>query len=675
MRRALVICLLCACGGGGSGSNAGVQAPPGNGCDGSCATAASFLTVSDVEQVLAQAVAEAKAEGQAATIAVVDRVGNVLAVFRMGSALSRRVVIASALDANGTAVIDGGLEGLALPVPAAAVAIDDQAAIAKAITGAYLSTEGNAFSSRTASQIVQDHFNPGERGQPGGPLFGVQFSQLPCSDLAARWDGGAPSVGPQRSPLGLAADPGGFPLFKGGTPIGGVGVIADGVYGLDRDIDDTDRDADEMIAYAATYGFGAPRDRRGDQIAVDGKTLRYSDVEFGNLAADPSAAPGYATLTPADGQLVAVSHYADAAVHEGTAFGQPASGIRPDAGDFPGLDAFVLVDGANAPRYAPRVATDAGTLGADALSAADVQSLLAHALAVANRARAQIRAPLDTPARVTVSVVDTAGEILGIVRSRDAPVFGIDVSLQKARTAVFLSSPSAAAFLRALPDAGYRDTTNPLVVARTVVLGDYVDALQAFLPDPNALEDGAIAFSARAVGNIARPYFPDGLDGRDPGPFSKPAGQWSPFSTGLQLDLVLNALLQHVVSTASADALTPDVGRTCPGVDDAFHATESSRVVANGLQIFPGGVPVYRGDVLVGGIGASGDGVDQDDMIAFLGLYEAGRALGGALDNAPAAERADQLTPRGVRLRYVQCPQAPYLNSSTDNVCSGKRGS
>ena len=90
------------------------------------------------------------------------------------------------------------------------------------------------------------------------------------------------------------------------------------------------------------------------------------------------------------------------------------------------------------------------------------------------------------------------------------------------------------------------------------------------------------------------------------------------------------------------------------------------------MQIFPGSVPIYRGDVLIGGLGVSGDGVDQDDMVAFLGLYEGGRALGGTLGNAPVARRADRLTPQGVRLRYVQCQQAPYLDSNAQNPCDGK---
>ena len=142
-------------------------------------------TTSDVEAVISQAVAEAQARGVEATIAVVDRVGNVLGVFRMNAAASSITVVSP-----GTA-IDGGLEGVNI-VP------DSLAAIAKAVTAAYLSTEGNAFTTRTASQIVQAHFNPNDNFQPGGPLFGVQFSQLPCSDLSNRFSGIAPGAGPHR---------------------------------------------------------------------------------------------------------------------------------------------------------------------------------------------------------------------------------------------------------------------------------------------------------------------------------------------------------------------------------------------------------------------------------------------------------------------------------------------
>ncbi len=667
----LSMALMAGCS-GGSGESAVGTDPADPGCNGSCANATSRLTVQDVERVIAQGVAEARARNLNATIAVVDRVGNVLAVYRMGPAASRGVVIATALDGSGRAIIQGGLEGIRLPSPAAPVNIDDQAAIAKAVTGAYLSSEGNAFSSRTANQIVQDHFNPGEQFQPGGPLFGVQFSQLACSDFISRFDGVDPSVGPHRSPLGLSADPGGFPLYKAGTVVGGAGAIADGVYGIDPNITDNDADVDEAIAFAATFAFAAPLDRRGDAITVDGKTLRFSDLGFGNLAADPAAAAAFATLTPAVGTLIAVSGYFDGTIRAGTAFGQPESGIRLDSGaDFPNQDAFVFVDSSDTPRYAPRDATD----GVGGLTQAEVRQVLRSALDVANRARAQIRRPLGSQARVTISVVDTQGVILGMVRTRDAPVFGADVSLQKARAAAFFSSDTAAAYLTALPDAKYIVVDASGLQVTPVTLAPYVAAFQSFLGSPTALADGQIAFSDRAIGNLARPFFPDGIDGPVFGPLSKPGGSWSPFSTGLQLDVSINAILQHVLATAGAGV--PDVVPGCTGVQLASDLSSVVRVntdvrLGNGLQIFPGSVPIYRGASLVGGIGVSGDGIDQDDMVAFLGLANASAALGGAIGHAPVDRRADTLTPRGTRLRYVQCPQAPFVDGSADNVCSGR---
>ncbi|MBE9564533.1 MAG: heme-binding protein, partial [Proteobacteria bacterium] len=262
-------------------------------------------------------------------------------------------------------------------------------------------------------------------------------------------------------------------------------------------------------------------------------------------------------------------------------------------------------------------------------------------------------------ARVTVSVVDTDGVVLAIARTRDGPIFGTDVSLQKARTAAFYSGPDAAADLTSAPDTIYLDP-DASPSGTTITIGDYVTAVQTFTGLPGALTDGAYAFADRSGGNLSRPYYPDGIVGTANGPFSKPIENWSVFSDGLQLDLVMNRIIEHVVHVISA-GVAPDAPQNC---------TTLSRL-PNGIQIFPGSVPIYRGNVLVGGIGVSGDGVDQDDMIAFLGLHEAGEIL-GTINNAPVSIRADQLTPKGVRLRYVQCPQAPYINSSEQNVCAGK---
>lgn len=90
--------ILAACGGedgpqptaGGTGSGNPPPSPPPpppptNGGVFSV-PAQESLSVADVQQVIAQAAAQANSSGAAATIAVVDRVGNVLAVFEMPGA-------------------------------------------------------------------------------------------------------------------------------------------------------------------------------------------------------------------------------------------------------------------------------------------------------------------------------------------------------------------------------------------------------------------------------------------------------------------------------------------------------------------------------------------------------------------------------------------------------------
>ncbi len=624
---ALALALLAACGGGSGGGSASVTGE--GGCTGGCAAAvATSLSVAEVQQVLAQAIREAQARAAPATIAVVDRAGNVLAAFRMTGA-------AATFNISGERGVSGGLEAVATLDSALA-------AVAKAITGAYLSSEGNAFSTRTASQIVQQNFNPGETGSPGGPLFGVQFSQLPCSDLVRRPGDG--SVGPKRSPLGLAADPGGLPLYKGGTVVGGVGVIADGSYSLDLDINNVDASVDELIAVAAARGLDAPANRRADRITADGRTLRFVDSEA--IATNPASA-SFATAG-ALGAFTNVPGYFVAAggALAGTAFATPASGVRADAAtpEFAGLGAYVLVDAGNANRFPPVAGTDG------LMTQPEVARILAEALRVANRARAQIRRPLGTPAQVNISVVDTNGALVGFVRTPDAPMFGADVSLQKARTAMFLSHASAGTDLAALGAANYLDGSTSSVAA-------YVPATLAFLGDPAALS-GTKAFSARAAGNLARPFYPDGINANGPGPLSKALPNWSPFSVGLQLDLAYNAFVAQIVAPG---AVAPAGG--CTGLPRAL----------NGIQIFPGSVPIYRGAVLVGGIGVSGDGVDQDDLVAFLGLANAGSALGTGIANAPSGMRSDTIFPpgTGTNLRYVQCPISPFLDTNQSNACSG----
>lgn len=648
---AAVSLLLSACGGGdGGGSGSGgtptpTPTPTASPAAVYTAPAQESLSVAEVQRIIAQAVGEAQARNLPSVIAVTDRVGNVLAVFAMTGA--RATMITSRLTATGV-VNDPAIDAQGLEVPAA------MGAIAKAVTGAYLSSTGNAFSTRTASMIVQQKFPPAPSatGLESGPLFGVQFSQLPCSDLNTRFGAGGIAdalLGPKRSPLGLAADPGGFPLYKNGVVVGGIGVMGDGDYGFDANVLDVDDDAEEAIALAGIQGFGAPETITADRIPVDGTTLRYSDAQAARLHPLQSS---FAVVDGAVGTLVAVTGYSAGAVLAGAAYGTNASGYRAaTSAEFTFPDAFVLTDGAGANRYPARAATDAAAV-AQPLTATEARAILEEAYAVMRSARAQIRRPLDSRAQVTISLVDTYGAVLGLVRSPDAPVFGTDVSLQKARTAAFFSHPNAAQQLLDDPDAD---------------VPPFVAAARAFFADPAALT-GKLAFGARSVGNVSRPYFPDGEVARPQGPFSRAAEDFNPFATGLQVALIKANLVQHARFVAGASA--SDAAQQCTAVP----ATPGGqRRLANGIQIFPGAVPIYRGKTLVGAIGVSGDGIDQDDMIAFLGVNAAG-ARTGAFGNAPAAIRADTLLfniGTGVRLRYVSCPFAPFLDGGGQNVCQG----
>ena len=300
---------LAGCGGGGGSTPPPTTTPPAAAVY--TAPAAASLSVADVQQVIAQAVAEAQARGTPAIISVTDRVGNVLAVYQMVGAPTSLVIrqgpggAGNQFDLQGVSV-PGSLVSLPKPPsgvvgpptngPGSPAAL---AAIAKAITGAYLSSGGNAFSTRTASEIVQDTFppNPATVGLGSGPLFGVQFSQLPCSDL--EYPALGKTIGPKPSPLGLSADPGGFPLYKNGVVVGGVGVKTTTDYGLDPDVtaNNPSQVNEEAIALAGTVGFDPPAGVTADNITAGGNSLIYTVATKAILKSTPSAAPAYSTLT------------------------------------------------------------------------------------------------------------------------------------------------------------------------------------------------------------------------------------------------------------------------------------------------------------------------------------------------------------------------------------------
>jgi uncharacterized protein GlcG (DUF336 family) len=347
----------------------------------------------------------------------------------------------------------------------------------------------------------------------------------------------------------------------------------------------------------------------------------------------------------------AAGHTAVAGLTYGSSDG--LSGVAPDGAFGPVLypgtttPSFVFTDGAGQVRNPPTAGL--APTGGNAITAAEAQVLITSALNVAYSARAGIRVPTNSFAQVTVSVVDLDGNVLAQARTPDAPVFGADVSLQKARSAVFFSRTDAAAKINAIGAPASTDDGT---------FADYIRRSQALI-GPTVFADG-IAWSEVAIGDISRPFYPDGIDGSPPGSLSLPFPRWSVFSTGLQLDLVLSDIL-----AGTTGAPRPAAGCANIGGAGLPPVSGGKTQLANGLQIFSGGTPIYRGATLVGAIGVSGDGIQQDSMVSFLGVQNGPTTL----SNAPAAIRADQLTPGGVHLRFVNCPAAPFLDSRVQNPC------
>jgi uncharacterized protein GlcG (DUF336 family) len=122
------------------------------------------------------------------------------------------------------------------------------------------------------------------------------------------------------------------------------------------------------------------------------------------------------------------------------------------------------------------------------------------------------------------------------------------------------------------------------------------------------------AVTNRTISFGAQPLYPPGIDGSNAGPFF--------------------------------NLYTMDLANPCTQGFQSGAANSNK----SGIVFFPGSVGLYRGGALVGGLGVSGDGVDQDDYVTSGGTkgFE-----------APANIRADQIMDQGVRLPYFKFPRNP----------------
>jgi uncharacterized protein GlcG (DUF336 family) len=131
------------------------------------------------------------------------------------------------------------------------------------------------------------------------------------------------------------------------------------------------------------------------------------------------------------------------------------------------------------------------------------------------------------------------------------------------------------------------------------------------------------ALSTRAVGFLAQSMLPPGIESTSPGPL-----------------LGVQEIFSRFAGT------NPLNGAVAPNPPQVYSE------LPNGITIFPGGFPLYRNGVLVGAVGISGDGVDQDDLIGIA-------AAAGFFP--PDHIRADRFEVRGARLPYARFPRNPNL--------------
>jgi uncharacterized protein GlcG (DUF336 family) len=483
------------------------------------------LSQTDVSAIV-QAAAEA-VNSDTMVIAVVDRLGRILAVYKQPSA---------------PALVQGNFSQM---VPS------DDFAVSLARTGAFFSNNQAPLSSRTVRFISGTHFPPEVMNTSNGALYGIENTNRGCT-LAAGLSATVPpstTISGASPGLGIATgkadvndsqqaavNPGGVPIFKDSQDVGGIGVT-----GVATDVA-------EYVAFAAA-----------GMIAARGPSATTDEVGFPQF---PS--PGVVTINGITLPFVNQTTLPADATAPGT-FNAANFSVGPLAS--PG-----------APPDQNLIATTNGPLGG--LTATQVTQIINAAVATANQTRAQIRLPLGSSARMVIAVSDLDGTLIGLYRMPDATVFSIDVAATKARNVIYFSSTSR------MPQ------------------------------DLNQVPLGT-AVTNRTIGFGAQPFFPPGIDGSSAGPFF--------------------------------NLYTQDLANPCT---QGFQVPGSNWPKANqsGIVFFPGSEPLYMNGVLAGGLGVSGDGVDQDDFVT------AGGAVGF---EAPASIRADQVIIDGVRLPYLSFPRNP----------------
>ena len=492
--------------------------------------------------------------------------------------------------------------------------------------------------------------HPGEDGIKGTAddvLLNYRFNIDPANIPAGHEIEAPESYGrqsglmPTAQSRGIATLPGGIPLYKNNCHVGGIGVFFPGPDGY----------ASHEQGFSGFYPsngagpLGASGSMAAALRAEVARTNAFKVLESEWIAF--AAAGGSSAAGAAVGDLDTVALPAGIV---GLPFGRvDLVGIRLEifgpnpttSSPITGVERLLklrdqvgigVVNGVNQP-VDPGATLLGGTTvpagwlvmptasASGSLSAADVTNIIDRGIAEADRVRAAIRLDANgkpgVRTRMVFAVADLDGSILGLYRMQDATYFSIAVAVAKARNMTYYA-------------------------------GGAIDPLDQISFDGTGSQQ-RVAFTNRTFRFLAEPRFPDGVDGTSAGVFSilnhPSISLWT-----AENDVAISA-------ASFSDGGTGDnvlgFSRFIP--ERNFHAADGVFPIENqnGVVFFPGAGPLYEPNTttLIGGLGVSGDGVDQDDVVSEF----AGRGF-----KPLSAIRVDAFFVGGVRLPYQKFLRNPH---------------
>jgi uncharacterized protein GlcG (DUF336 family) len=421
-------------------------------------------------------------------------------------------------------------------------------------------------------------------GQTLPSRFNVPVADIPASIIAAG-DTLAPpdsygfitGVEPGAQPRGIGTLPGGLPIYKDGVLVGGIGIFFPGKTGyadeensmLNSNFDphkvdkSLEAEFDALAALGGAPPLGFPVGTLGGiaplpEISVlPGGSPIPPRIDLVGITLDtigPGGLQGPTNLVGYANQLLGIGQ------------GNPLSGTNVKVD--PGGD--TLLAGKGVPTGWLVTPHSGG-----GISASQVVQMVTNGITQAEETKAAIRLPVGARTEQIFAVSDSSGNILGLYRMPDATVFSLAVAVAKARNVAYYDDPGQLLSVDQVPG---------------IPLGT--------------------SFTNRTFRYLAEPYFPEGINGKLPGPFSILNGPGIDPTTGLNTGAPLPASA-YFNTILGFEAFHPLAN---------FHA-QTSPLNQNGVVFFPGSSGVYlNGYTIVGGFGVSGDGVDQDDVITAAGI-------------------------------------------------------